>query len=200
MIDTYQSLHAIPQMSNMYSDNLPTSISVFFCCLYCSKAYQDMKLSCSLSLKVEMARCNLSLLKWCPVTSSAILVLLWDYLMYLHNLFIRHFMTLNIGSGHSFHIGWYIIDLLQCLAFISFPLFGLLADVWIGRYRAVLIAIVQGSCSFHFVIMCIHVVDIDSLLLVCIFLFSFCCLCHQVILLQATMPLLLSWSLRSYLM
>ena len=95
-----------------------------------------------------MARGNLSFMKCCPVTSSAILVLLWDYLLYFHNLFIRHFMTLNISSGHSFHIGWYIIDLLQCLALLSFPLFGLLADVCIGRYRAVLIGIVLCFLSW----------------------------------------------------
>ena len=37
---------------------------------------------------------------------------------------------------------------LICIGFISFPLFGLLADVWIGRYNAILVGIVLCFLSW----------------------------------------------------
>ena len=73
---------------------------------------------------------------------SLILVLSWQYLLYSHNLLVN--LSTNIYISHSHPATWYKYGLviLICIGYISFPLFGLLADVWIGRYKAVLIGIV----------------------------------------------------------
>ena len=73
----------------------------------------------------------------------AIIVLLWDYFMFLHDLLIRHF-GLSTLSG----IWLYCLGGLMGLGFISFPFFGLLADVWIGRYKAILTGIVLCFLSW----------------------------------------------------
>ena len=71
---------------------------------------------------------------------SAVLVLFWDYLL--------HF---------QFGIDWYYLKLddhteiftyIVSLVYLSFPLFGLLADVWIGRYKAILIGMILCFISW----------------------------------------------------
>uniref|UniRef100_A0A1X7T7I4 Major facilitator superfamily (MFS) profile domain-containing protein n=1 Tax=Amphimedon queenslandica TaxID=400682 RepID=A0A1X7T7I4_AMPQE len=79
------------------------------------------------------------------ITPSAILVLLWNFLIYTHYLlfdssFNSDFATevateLAPANWHSY--GFVII---VCFGYCSFPFLGLLADVWIGRYKAILIA------------------------------------------------------------
>ena len=63
--------------------------------------------------------------------------------MFLHDLLIRHF-GLSTLSG----VWLYCLAGLMGLGFISFPFFGLLADVWIGRYKAILIGIVLCFLSW----------------------------------------------------
>ena len=43
-----------------------------------------------------------------------------------------------------------VVDVCYCLLFLSFPLVGLLADVWIGRYKAITAGIVMCflACIF----------------------------------------------------
>ena len=69
--------------------------------------------------------------------SSIILVLFWDYLLYSHDLFIRYFgfATVYPYLGPS----TYAPLIVSYVGFLSFPILGLLGDVWIGRYKAVLI-------------------------------------------------------------
>uniref|UniRef100_A0A1X7TFB2 Uncharacterized protein n=1 Tax=Amphimedon queenslandica TaxID=400682 RepID=A0A1X7TFB2_AMPQE len=62
---------------------------------------------------------------------SVVLVLLWDYLMYVHDLTLYFILS-------GFHES----------SFLFFSLFGLLADVWIGRYKAILIGIVLCFISW----------------------------------------------------
>ena len=70
----------------------------------------------------------------------AVMVLLWDILMYCQAVFLRHYTVSSINSSN--HSGWPGIDILYCLIFLSFPFFGLLADVWVGRYRIILFGLV----------------------------------------------------------
>ena len=69
-------------------------------------------------------------------------MLIWDYLMYAENLLFRYYTasTLKEAAPQSWYS--YAFFTLICVAYISFPVFGLLADVCIGRYRAVIIGIV----------------------------------------------------------
>ena len=79
---------------------------------------------------------------------TAIMLLVWDYLMYSQDLIFRYYtaITLHEGAPKSWYS--YIFFTLICIAFISFPFFGLLADVWIGRYRAITIGIVASFLSW----------------------------------------------------
>ena len=83
--------------------------------------------------------------KWQPfihVTPSAVLVLVWNYLMYTNYVLISRFIggsSTEIAPASWYKYGFVI---LTCFGYCSFPLLGLLADVWIGRYKAILIGIV----------------------------------------------------------
>ena len=81
-------------------------------------------------------------------SSSAIVILSWDYLMYCHDLLFRYllatgFNEIALSSGYTgLNIPMFVV------AFFFFPLFGLLADVWIGRYKAILIGMVLCFISW----------------------------------------------------
>ena len=81
--------------------------------------------------------------------SSVVLVLLWDYLMHAQDLMLYFlfsgFHEVNVPQTPIHKYGNIIV---VSLAFFSFPLFGLLADVWIGRYKAILIGIVLCFISW----------------------------------------------------
>ena len=59
-------------------------------------------------------------------------------------------LSTNIYITHSHPASWYKYGflILICIGYISCPLFGLLADVWIGRYKAILIGIVLCFISW----------------------------------------------------
>ena len=68
--------------------------------------------------------------------------------MYTHYFTISRFI--GASSTEIVPTAWYkfVFVILTCLCWLSFPLFGLLADVWIGRYKAVLIGIVLCFISW----------------------------------------------------
>ena len=80
-------------------------------------------------------------------SSIAILVLLWDFFMYFNILFMRYFISTGAGESGTKGI---ILDALYYLVFFSFPLFGLLADVCVGRYRAIMAGIILCFVSLIF--------------------------------------------------
>ena len=76
------------------------------------------------------------------ISSSAILVLSWNYLIYAHFFLISRFT-----GGFAIEVTpstWYMYGFVTmiCFGYFCFPLFGLLTDVWIGRYKATLIGII----------------------------------------------------------
>ena len=89
--------------------------------------------------------------KWQPfihITPSAVLVLLWNYLMYAHYVLISRFIggsSTKVAPATWYKYGFVI---LTCFGYCSFPFLGLLADVWIGRYKAILIGIVLCFISW----------------------------------------------------
>ena len=89
--------------------------------------------------------------KWQPfllITPSAVLVLIWNYLMYAHYIFISRFIggsSTEVAPATWYKYGFVI---LTCFGYCSFPFLGLLADVWIGRYKAILIGIVLCFISW----------------------------------------------------
>ena len=117
-------------------------------------------------------------IKWKPVlciSPSAVLVLLWNYLLYTHSFLIKHFIASYLTE--SFPSTWYKYGLLivSSSGSFSFPLLGLLADVWIGRYKAILIGIVL--CFISWIIIGIGF-SVDSYLasetvLYCIYSFAY---------------------------
>ena len=126
-------------------------------------------------------------MKWQPflcISPPAVLVLLWNYLLYTHNFLIKHFIAGYLIE--TFPSTWYKYGLLivSCTGSFYFPLFGLLADVWIGRYKAILIGIVL--CFISWIIGgIVFIVDIyyfaSETLRYCIyslgFIFQFCGFC-----------------------
>ena len=62
------------------------------------------------------------------------MILLWDTLIYFQVLLIRYYSVSSINPSHS---DWPGFDILYCLLYFSFPFFGLIADVWVGRYRII---------------------------------------------------------------
>ena len=76
------------------------------------------------------------------ISPSATLVLIWNYLLYSQYFFLCSFIgesSIDAAPTNWYKYGFVI---LLCIGYMSFPLFGLLADVWIGRYKAILIGIV----------------------------------------------------------
>ena len=84
----------------------------------------------------------------CRPRFSVLLVFLWDYLMY------SQVITLYLVSGNYMYsevaaAPWnkYGVTIMVCIA-LFFPFFGLLADVWIGRYKAILVGMVLCFLSW----------------------------------------------------
>ena len=100
--------------------------------------------------------------KWQPflhITPSAVLVLVWNYLMNSYYVIGSRFtgkFTTKVAPATWHKYG---IVIIYCSGYFFFPLFGLLADVWIGRYKAILIGIVL--CFLAWIVMGIgFIVDI----------------------------------------
>ena len=70
----------------------------------------------------------------------ALMVLMWDSLMYCHIFLLRYFIYSTISSTGQ--TGWHGLDILYCLVYVSFPLFGLITDVRIGRHRTIITGII----------------------------------------------------------
>ena len=72
---------------------------------------------------------------------SAVMVLLWDHLLNFESALNIYFqVTISSGQYHFFYNGY--------LLYFSFPIFGLLADVWIGRHKAIVIGMVLSFLSW----------------------------------------------------
>ena len=89
--------------------------------------------------------------EWQPfhcISPSAVLVLLWNYLMFAQYFLISRFI--GESSDEIVPTSWYRYGLviMTSLGWLLFPFLGLLADVWIGRYKAILIGIVLCFISW----------------------------------------------------
>ena len=88
---------------------------------------------------------------WRPylhITPSAVLVLVWNYLMYSYYILWSRFAGGFVTETANATSDKYSLVIVVCLGYFFFPLFGLLADVWIGRYKAILIGIVLCFISW----------------------------------------------------
>ena len=74
---------------------------------------------------------------------------MWDALMYSQVLFIRYYIGTTSLHESSNYLN-IVFDVCYCLLYLSFPLFGLLADVWIGRYKAVTAGIIMCFLAWIF--------------------------------------------------
>uniref|UniRef100_A0A1X7UQL3 Major facilitator superfamily (MFS) profile domain-containing protein n=1 Tax=Amphimedon queenslandica TaxID=400682 RepID=A0A1X7UQL3_AMPQE len=82
------------------------------------------------------------------ITTSAVLVLVFNYFMYAHYILLSRFageFVTKVAPATWYKYGLVFI---YCFGYFFFPLFGLLADVWIGRYKAILIGIVLCFISW----------------------------------------------------
>uniref|UniRef100_A0A1X7UQA6 Major facilitator superfamily (MFS) profile domain-containing protein n=1 Tax=Amphimedon queenslandica TaxID=400682 RepID=A0A1X7UQA6_AMPQE len=82
------------------------------------------------------------------ITPSAVLVLVWNYLMYFYYVLGSRFTGRFIDQVAPANWYKYGLVIMVCFGYFFFPLFGLLADVWIGRYKAILSGIVLCFISW----------------------------------------------------
>ena len=80
-------------------------------------------------------------------SQSVILIILWDALMYLHINLIRHFGATSYYNSQVKSYN-YVGDVGYCLLFFLFPVFGLLTDVKIGRYKMIITGVYFSFASW----------------------------------------------------
>ena len=113
----------------------------------CSKANQLGGIMATSFPRKLARKCQLYL-HTCSITPSAVLVLVWNYLMYSYYLLLSRFtggFVIEVAPATWYRYG---LVIMVCFGYVFFPLFGLLADVWIGRYKAILIGIVLCFISW----------------------------------------------------
>ena len=78
--------------------------------------------------------------KPCVISRSVLMIIVWDTLMYAHLISIRYVGVTMFVENHIDHEKGHSIffDVQFCLSFFFYPLFGLLADVKPGRYKAII--------------------------------------------------------------
>ena len=89
--------------------------------------------------------------KWQPylhITPSGVLVLVWNCLMYSYYTLGSRFTSRFVDQVAPATWYKYGLVIMFCFGCFFFPLFGLLADIWIGRYKAILIGIVLCFISW----------------------------------------------------
>ena len=79
----------------------------------------------------------------CITSKSVILLILWDILMLVHVNVLRYIAgTVYLNRYIEHHQSQYIINGIgYCLIYLSFPLFGLLADIKTGRYKTIITSV-----------------------------------------------------------
>ena len=84
----------------------------------------------------------------CASFRSMILIIFWDALMYLHLISLKYFVVTRYyysqASSHNNNVN----VIVYCLSFLSFPLFGLLADVKTGRYNTIIAGVYLSFVSW----------------------------------------------------
>ena len=87
-------------------------------------------------LFISLGHCLMEVSYFKAISSRwAVMVLLWDVLIYFKILLLRYYTVSSINSSN--HSGWPGLDIMYCFIYFSFPFFGLLADVRVGRYKII---------------------------------------------------------------
>ena len=90
------------------------------------------------------------MLRFLIKSRSVLLIILWDYSMYAHMSLIRTYGATILSEvkddTHSI-----VFDVGYCLTFFLFPLFGLLADVKLGRYTSIITGVYLSFLSWMIV-------------------------------------------------
>ena len=84
----------------------------------------------------------------CVSSQSVILVILWDALMYLHINSMKHFLSTSYYHSQVKSHNNVEVDVIYCVSFLSFPLFGLLADIKTGRYNTIIAGVYLSFVSW----------------------------------------------------
>ena len=83
-------------------------------------------------------------------SKSVILLILWDALMFVHTNSMQHIgAAVSNNSNIEHHQSQYIIyGIGLCLVYLSYPLFGLIADVKTGRYKTIITSVYFSFLSW----------------------------------------------------
>ena len=88
----------------------------------------------------------------CISSRSVKLIIVWDILMFAHLYFVQSFASINYihsDAQHQFRYD-FIYGIAFCLIYLSFPFFGLLADVKTGRYNTIITGVHFSFLSWIF--------------------------------------------------
>ena len=92
-----------------------------------------------------------SIKRWSSSSFSVILVLSWDFLMYIHILFFRYFEFTSLLSEKTNSKDSYTeigLGVVYYVFFLLFPFFALVSDVWIVRKRIIMAGTLLCFSSF----------------------------------------------------
>uniref|UniRef100_A0A1X7TE63 Major facilitator superfamily associated domain-containing protein n=1 Tax=Amphimedon queenslandica TaxID=400682 RepID=A0A1X7TE63_AMPQE len=95
--------------------------------------------------------CLSSVKRWSCSSFPVILVLSWDFLMYIHILFFRYFEFTSFLSEKTSNRESYTeigLGVLYYVFFLLFPFFALVSDVWIVRKRIIMAGALLCFSSF----------------------------------------------------
>ena len=83
-------------------------------------------------------------------SKSVILLILWDALMFVHTNSMQHIgAAVSNNSNIEHHQSQYIVyGIGLCLVYLSYPLFGLIADVKTGRYKTIITSVYFSFLSW----------------------------------------------------
>ena len=81
-------------------------------------------------------------------SQPALLIIVWDYFYVCSSDFVRSFAATNYDelNDDTYNI---VFDIGYCLIYFLFPLFGLLADVIVGRYTSIITGVYILYIGFH---------------------------------------------------
>ena len=86
----------------------------------------------------------------CISSHSVKLIIIWDVLMFVHLSLLHSFAAISYIHSQTQHQFRYdfVFDIASCLIYLSYPLFGLFADVKTGRYNTIITGVYFSFLSW----------------------------------------------------
>ena len=95
----------------------------------------------------------------CISFSSVKFITIWDVLMFAHLKLLKYFVGISYIHSHTQHQIRYdfFFHIVYCLTYLSFPFFGVLADVKTARYNTIITGVYFTFLSWIFAVLAVIV-------------------------------------------